>query len=305
MPEHVNCNICEKDNTDPLFKVKDMRFEFPGEFNLVMCRDCGLVYLNPRPTKREINDYYPNEYEQHKAWNNTNTIKRIFGHSYVRLLLFGGDLRSLKSFTKGRILDVGCGGGKYLKILDDSGWDTYGVDVSPIATEHARTLGLNNIFTGELYNANFPNNYFDVIMMQHSLEHMHEPFKCLKESNRILKNNGALIIIVPNIDSLEAELFKENWYQIDAPRHLYFFNERTVKKILEKANFNVTAFTYSTNPFLSFSKSLIYRIDNKIAKKMIDNAIFHVISCVLSWLLHRKTSIVVFAQKNQLLCTPL
>ncbi|MBA7536044.1 Ubiquinone biosynthesis O-methyltransferase, mitochondrial [subsurface metagenome] len=299
MPEYVNCNICGKDDTDLLFSVRDRNFELPGEFNLVKCRECGLMYLNPRPTKIEINDYYPKEYGSHKAWNSSSVIKRKFLHSYYQLS-FNKDLRPLKNLPiKGKMLDVGCGGGGYLKILNDAGWDTYGVDVSPVATEHARLFGLNKIFTGELQDANYSNDYFDVVLMRHSLEHMHDPLKCLNESNRILKINGTLMVVVPNMDSLEAKLFGEYWSQIDAPRHLYFFNKETLKKILEKANFKLTNFTYSPKLFLSFSKSLIYRSDNKFVKKIISNAIFHVISYILFWPLHRKTSIVVFCSKNQ------
>jgi len=232
--EYVNCICCNEDSTKILFEVKDENHEV---FNIVKCRNCGLVFLNPRPTKQEIKNYYPSNYYTHKIKiEQPNLRSKIYGN-YIRL--FGNLMdwpEALKDLPKGNVLDVGCGNGKLLKELKEKGWETYGVDVDPLATKQARKLGLN-VFTGELHEVEIPKDYFDVVIMKHSLEHMHNPLQILKEYHRILKPDGTLIIEVPNIKSTEAKIFREQWKELDIPRHLYHFSPYTLASLLNKANF--------------------------------------------------------------------
>lgn len=296
--EYVNCNICKKDDSVLLFRVKDYCFGLPGEFKVVKCRSCGAVYLNPRPNKKTIGVYYPVEYAPHKTASGKTgfEVRQKLLNSIIKFS--SSELKALKGHVVGTVLDVGCGGGTYMKILKKKGWDVYGVDASPIATERAKSLGLNNIFTGELHEAKYSDNYFDVVLLRHSLEHMHHPFETLIEIRRILKYNGTLLIVVPNFQSVEARIFKEYWSQIDAPRHLYFFTKNTIKQMFQKIGFRIVAFSYSSRPFSSFPISLVYKINNKILKKLLDNIISYVIFYILFWLIHRDTSLVVLAKKE-------
>jgi len=81
----------------------------------------------------------------------------------------------------GRILDVGCGDGSFLLSFSERGWDTYGVDVSKDACNLAIKRLRRNIFNSELSNCCFPSNYFDVIILNHALEHLSNPNETLKE----------------------------------------------------------------------------------------------------------------------------
>jgi hypothetical protein len=105
--EYVNCIICGKDDTKLVFKARDRWFDLPGEFNIVKCKHCGLVYLNPRPTKKSISFYYPEGYEPHKS-SQPSQWKRKLWKAYINL--FGQDPYSLNNLPKGRVLDIGCGG---------------------------------------------------------------------------------------------------------------------------------------------------------------------------------------------------
>jgi 2-polyprenyl-3-methyl-5-hydroxy-6-metoxy-1,4-benzoquinol methylase len=268
--EYVNCDICGSDNYVQVFKAKDMQFQLPGTFNVVRCNICGLVYVTPRPTKRAMEKYYPTEYIPHQPIGNSMGVTRkmlqsVWG-SYTRLL--GGDknLWSLNYLDKGKILDIGCGNGSYLKTLKDEGWETWGIDISSSATECARKF-CPNILTGELHEANFPDVYFDVITMKWMLEHTHNPSNLIEEAYRILKDNGTLLIGIPNIESIEAKLFKKYWYHLDVPRHLYHFSPKTIRLLLEKKQFRIDKIKYDASP-MGIGGSLNYITGNHVDKSV-------------------------------------
>ncbi|UCF70141.1 MAG: class I SAM-dependent methyltransferase [candidate division WOR-3 bacterium] len=295
--ENVNCEICGKRETTILFKARDYCHELPGEFNVSRCSNCGLAYLNPRPTKEGMEVYYPEGYAPHKRMGGVGDIRfqqRLLGF-FIKF--HGGELRTLWRLKPGKILDVGCGGGMYLKALKERGWTVYGVDASAVATQRARALGLNNIFTGELHEARHPDNLFDAILMRHSLEHMPHPSETLAEVHRILRPGGAVLIVAPNFQSTEARLFKQHWYQIDAPRHFYFLEHSTIRNLLHKHNFRITTYSFSSRPFSSFVKSITYGTTSKVIKRLLDNTISYIISHVIFWPWHRDTSMVVLAKK--------
>jgi len=116
------------------------------------------------------------------------------------------------------------------------GWEVYGVEVDERACAEAKKRGLD-IFHGQLEEAGFPEDYFDLVRMNHILEHLPHPLRSLKEAKRVLREEGKLLIQVPNVESLSAHLFGERWYHLDLPRHLFHFSPHTLRSLLEKASF--------------------------------------------------------------------
>jgi SAM-dependent methyltransferase len=188
-------------------------------------------------------------------------------------------------------------GDNYLKTLKDAGWDTYGIDIDVRAVENAKKLGLN-VFVEEVYEANFPNEYFDIIVMKHALEHIHNPSKTLNEAYRILKKDGILIAGVPNIESLEFELFREYWHQIDAPRHLYHFSQTSFGLLLQKCGFIIDQIVYE-NVSYPFIRSINYWTNKKF-EKMLTNQLFfglmYPLTAFIARVLKKGTSLVVYAR---------
>jgi SAM-dependent methyltransferase len=137
---------------------------------------------------------------------------------------------------------VGCGTGGLLDWLKKHGWHVYGVEISKQAAEYGNKYELN-IFNGELIEAKYPSAFFDVVVINQVLEHLYDPKKTLKEIHRILKTDGTLIVGVPNIDSYEAKVFGRYWSALDIPRHLYHFNLRSLKLLVEENNFNIKRIT--------------------------------------------------------------
>jgi 2-polyprenyl-3-methyl-5-hydroxy-6-metoxy-1,4-benzoquinol methylase len=257
--EYVNCEICGDERADVLCNVRDRWFDLPGEFALVKCRNCGLVYLNSRPVEDQISHYYPERYSPHKARGMNRFVK--FWHFYLRL--FNGHLHLLDDLPVGTVLDVGCGSGEHLWMLKRQGWQVRGVDVSESAAEEARKLGVE-VFVGQLHEAKFQDGEFDAVVMIHSLEHMYHPSFVLKEVRRIISDGGVLVIEVPNIASVEARVFRQYWIHTDAPRHLYHFSPISLGRLLEKNGFFVERVGYNPSP-VALAGSINYFVGKRLA----------------------------------------
>lgn len=225
--EYVTCNLCGGDDTRLLYKVSPVRRNQKGEFDLVKCRKCGLVYTNPRPDSKSIAAYYDESYEYHETRNMT-FLERLH-YRYFRN----------PGLKKGKILDVGCGNGNYLYLFRKKGWDCYGTEVSSSMIDYMISdLGLK-IFKGELYDITLPEEYFDVVTFWGSLEHMNNPFEVLTKTYRLLKPGARVIILVPNIESLEARIFRNYWHHIEVPTHYYQFSPETLTNLLKRAGFKI------------------------------------------------------------------
>lgn len=248
--EHVKCDLCGADDTSLLFKARDINQAKRGLFNVVKCKKCGLVYVNPRPTKREIGKFYPETYYVGPA----DAESGIDKFQYIRM-------KKIKKFKKsGKILDVGCGPGYFLAVAKKNGWQAHGVEVSKIAADYAKKKFGIKVFAGELRQADYPDEYFDVVTLWHVLAHLPNPSETLAEVNRILKKDGLLVATVPNISGFQAKVFKEYWFHLDVPRHLYFFEPGVLRQMLRKSGFR----TLKTSHFSSEldAQGLIYSMLN-------------------------------------------
>jgi SAM-dependent methyltransferase len=136
----------------------------------------------------------------------------------------------------GKVLDIGCGAGHHLLWFKRYGWETYGVEISELACKRARERGLE-VFNGDLLEANFPDDYFDLITIHDVLEHTFKPKEILGKIHRILKPGGIVMGTMPNCDSLERRIFKEYWFLWEVPRHLYHFSVFTLTRLLKETNF--------------------------------------------------------------------
>jgi predicted SAM-dependent methyltransferase len=117
-------------------------------------------------------------------------------------------------------------------------------------------LGLS-VHEGELLEAHFPAEFFDLVLFHHTLEHMPFPLRDLREAHRILKKSGALVVMVPNAASLDARLFGPWWLAWDLPRHLYHFTPKTISALMAKAGFRVQRLV-SNSPLLNLTMSVGY-----------------------------------------------
>jgi len=118
-----------------------------------------------------------------------------------------------------------------------SQWKFYGVEPDEVAFQKAAKIENFLVQKGFLETVHYPDKFFDVILINQVLEHTFDPKKILAECHRILKDNGKLIIAVPDFGSLNSKIFGKFWYHLDTPRHLYHFNSQTLQKLAEESGF--------------------------------------------------------------------
>ncbi len=241
--ENIRCDYCDSNVTKLLFSKKDKFGLSNCDFQVVQCQKCGLIYVNPRPSQDEIAKFYPDTYSWKKTLTAesaiTKIVRKLEGIYRNHLLHYEASkvVKAVKGKT-GKLLDVGCGTGDRLDVFRRIGFDTYGVEISSSAEFAKEHYGLN-VKQGDLFDANYPDSFFDVITLHNVLEHTHSPHKIIRELYRILKEDGIAVIQVPNTNCIQFKLFKGKWAAVDVPRDLYYFNVSLLEKALEKENFKV------------------------------------------------------------------
>lgn len=239
MKEFVKCNLCGKDCPKPVFKI--------GGHKIVRCRNCSLMYVNPRLKEKFLHKIYTKNYFENPEFKNHNT-QNLFGYDlYIEekediISTFKKRLDVIEKYKKsGKILDVGCATGFFLKLAKSRGWDVYGTDMSKFASEYAKKKGgLRNIFYGDLKKVKFKDNMFDVITMFDVIEHLPDPKNTLKHIYKLLRKNGLIVITTPDSGSIVAKLLGRRWEEFRRAReHTYFFSKKTLFKMLKKTDFKI------------------------------------------------------------------
>jgi len=268
MHQITQCNLCGQNQFKLLLKGKDKLYGTPGEFNIVKCLNCSLAFINPQPSSPELAKHYPEDSyysfkleKEQQGW----FFKILNAPFFAIYWILAKPLGRYRKFKRGaKILDVGCGAGEFLLKLKKKGLLPYGVELNKQAATKGQQRGLN-IHAGILREARFPDKFFDIITLNHVLEHVPSPAKTLEELKRILKDDGLLVIAVPNINSLAYKIFKSNWIQLDVPRHLYDFSPKTLKKYASELDWRIKKTRYNSTDF-QFWGSLLYLISNKKKK---------------------------------------
>lgn len=229
----VNCNFCGSDESEPFLTRGDLNVGVEGDFHLVRCKQCGLVYENPRPALSSWNLIYPDEYDQYTLQSNNEFQKNIlYRYGLQKRLKF------IECFKKsGSICDLGCATGDFLReVKFHNNWQGYGVEPNPFASNIAREVGLN-VETASFLDNPFPGMNFDVICMWNVIEHLPDPLGTLHEINKRLNPGGLLVFTTPNLESFDARLFGRYWIGYELPRHFFVFSKTTLLKYLRKTNF--------------------------------------------------------------------
>lgn len=231
MMVHVECDFCGADDTALVFQATDTNYHFDGVFSIVQCKQCGLVYLNPRPDENAIGLYYPGaDYTCFK------TIKESSGFGQSNP--FACMIRAL-GVDSGRLCDIGCGIGDFLAAAQCSGWEVAGVEINDYARKLSSERLGEKAVCSSLEKARFPSEAFDVVTLWHVLEHLPSPRRALTEIHRILKIGGVLALAVPNFDSIERRIWRANWIAVMAPTHFFHFAKASLAHYLEATGFQV------------------------------------------------------------------
>jgi len=269
----ISCEVCGSKQHQFLFEGRDRVFGTPGLFRVVKCRECGTLFINPQPEKESLAAYYPKSYyETHQSryveysWLRKRVLEEYFGygdHTNLskilrlpkKMVLFPFKFRyrfSIPFVEKGRLLDIGCGNGTELYKLKAMGWETYGVEINEEAVKGARSKGIE-VFRGDLFEANYPDQFFHIVRMSFVLEHLPNPRETLQEIKRILLRGGRIYISVQNARSLNYWLFKQRWFSLDVPRHLFSFTPKTLGRLLFSEGLKIKSIHFDSGTRTFFS----------------------------------------------------
>jgi len=231
MPRYVNCNLCGLNRTEIIQEAEE-------PFKVVKCKSCGLVYTNPQPGRKLIEEHYQKEY--YKEWIEKQMERRIS--------MWKRRIKEIKEYkSNGNLLDVGCGIGTFLRLAKEEGFEIFGTEISDYACKYVKDNLKIDVFRGNLEEANFPPVSFDVVTIWHTLEHLPNPKAILKEINRIIKKDGLLVIAAPNLNNFIMKFLylivkgkKLVLFSDQAKEwHFYHFSSQTITSMLKKTGFRV------------------------------------------------------------------
>lgn len=145
----------------------------------------------------------------------------------------------LNGAGKGTLLDIGCGDGEFLSLMRDAGWDVIGIEPDPVAARRAEHAHSVRVIAGDLQDARIADASVDAVTMSHVIEHAADPLGMLRGCRRLLKPQGKIIVVTPNLAGWGSRAFRECWVHLDPPRHLYLFSPATLRRCCEAAGLRV------------------------------------------------------------------
>lgn len=234
------CPVCRSETIEYKLTAKDNTVS-KEPFEIWECADCSLRFTQDVPSESSIGKYYQSQdYISH-----SNTKKGIINTLYhwVRNYTLSSKKRLIRKLTTlktGSLLDVGAGTGAFASTMQKAGWKVTALEPDETARQNAKTQYQLDLQTPDQLHHQ-PSAHYDAITMWHVLEHVHDLHGYLKTFSRILKQQGSLIIAVPNYTSYDADIYQEHWAAYDVPRHLYHFSPNSIDTLAEQYGMQVVA----------------------------------------------------------------
>lgn len=229
MPIKVSCNLCGSD--DPVVIGRKGRFGL-GLTNVV-CRKCGLVYVNPRMDDSELARFYTNVYRE-QFYDAGEPDDRVVA-SRLRKAEYWHNFIAPHVRPSDKVLDIGCETGSLLYLLHTrTGCEVAGIEPTTSYAEYGVNRRGLNILNGMFPDVALPHPSYDVVIICHVLEHMSDPVGRLRDVRQILSPGGRLFVSVPSMLHVRGKL--ERFFQHS---HLYNFTPVTLRLALQKAGFRV------------------------------------------------------------------
>ncbi|MBS95027.1 MAG: hypothetical protein CL799_11345 [Chromatiales bacterium] len=241
--QDIDCNLCGSSGKRLVAEE--------NRYNVVRCKECGLLYVSPQPTDEDLTEFYAQYFPEESG--------DIWGEMMRRNFDLDSEYLLRKTGARGKVLDIGCGHGKFLRRFAERGWDARGLDFSPEAAAEANRIDGVQVSQGEFEPGLFEAESFDIVTAWYVLEHARDPMAFVNEAFRILRPGGMFGMRVPNmifsnvflamkkIPKMDKLLFALNidtdnksshFNVIDPPAHLYGFTPKTIRKLLSDTGFS-------------------------------------------------------------------
>lgn len=290
------CFLCHTSGAARYHGMRDKIHGVAGIWTINYCKRCEFCWLDPRPAPSEIAKLYKT-YHTHTLELTKRSILSSLKHKVESRLLSseygyasiqggtgsrivgkfisafvpmakemaGSAVMWLDAKPGGQLLDVGCGNGSFIATMQRLGWKVLGVEPDAKSASIAREQYGVPVVTKALEDVRFPPRSFDCVTSHQTIEHMYEPIAFLKESLRILKPGGRLVITTPNVPSLGHRLFRRCWRGLEPPRHFYLFSPQALRKSVEKVGFHIDVLrTTARSAWEIWYASRLIRRDGKI-----------------------------------------
>jgi 2-polyprenyl-3-methyl-5-hydroxy-6-metoxy-1,4-benzoquinol methylase len=260
------CPVCARTERQLVHEsLTDRVFECaPGKWTLYQCNHCATGWLDPRPNRATIGQAYTKYFTHDSAvsviqpprtaWRRYRVAQRNaylnaqYGYRLTpaaRTAPARLSIERRQRFDKlvdylpypgpgARLLDVGCGNGRFIMYMRSAGWDVAGVEPDPQGAAAAVAAGLK-VRTGLLEPGSEPDAYYDAITLNHVIEHLHQPLEILRLCRQALKPGGAVFIATPNFSANGHRHFGRDWFPLDPPRHLMLFTFSSLRQLLRAA----------------------------------------------------------------------
>lgn len=257
----TRCTLCGSDNSNVVIRTKDFQYDGVEEFDYHRCAGCGIVFLSPRPDAHTLCSYYPQKkYYTHRLSEEDASLRGRIRHSVIsqeygytgqgvedklppvirKLIfhLFRNSIIMPSPVDGGRLLDVGCGNGYWMRIFTEFGWVCEGVDTDDNCVDICKQQGMVTRL-GDIFDPCLAEGEYDCLLMLNVLEHTTDPVAVTRRAHSLLKPGGQLVVTVPNYGGFESRIFKRHWRGIEAPRHMFQFTDETLTRILSEAGFAI------------------------------------------------------------------
>jgi 2-polyprenyl-3-methyl-5-hydroxy-6-metoxy-1,4-benzoquinol methylase len=232
--ENIDCPLCAKKNSTVVIQENG--------FNGVKCSECGLIYISPRPSFSELLEYYDDDYaDSHIAFKKSKTRHAKLTLSIIK-----------KFVSKGKILELGAGGGHFLLEAERQGFDVFGIEPNPIEAKLINDELSIPCENNPLNKDSFPGVSFDAIYHCNVLSHFYDPIQQFLLCREKIVDNGFMIFETGNIGDIDSKYYKR-FSSFEYPTHLFFFGEKSLKKIMNKTGFKIVkVYRYSLKLLLAF-----------------------------------------------------
>lgn len=261
--EAIDCPGCGHAGYTQVREGRDWYLDKQRRVRVVRCLGCGLHYTNPRPAAELLPAYYPEDYPPHQSASASQFMERngslrslvlryAFGTPEQRPGVLGRALaaavttfRPAERFASGlpyrgggRLLDFGCGNGKFIRRMASIGWEVTGLDMGERAVREVLAGGLRALH-GTLPHRDLGPASFDAVTMHHSFEHVPDPRSVLAGVREVLVDRGLLLINVPNFAAWDIGYLGDASMGLQLPRHLLHFTPATLRDLLRRCGFSV------------------------------------------------------------------
>ena len=264
------CNSC---------KYQDFKFLFTKQsidkqnFNIVQCKVCKLIQINPRPTLEQCAKYYTNHYftqRTHRGYNDyySKIVRKSVERVYHLNLTDLGFYHWEKNLTQKKSLDIGCAAGYFVNFLRERNWDSWGIDISEDVLQFAKKELKVNVMQADFLESQNIEKY-NLISLWATIEHLQKPKETLKKIYNHLETNGALVLSTCRYGIL-AKIKGKKWRFMNVPEHLYFYSLKTLFHLCKEIGFELASFITYGSGFTSKKNSpLFYRIKKNLADNLV------------------------------------